>query len=330
MKRNPRWLIAAGLLAASLFVLVPVLLTRDLVTAIFFMFIFVTLAANYDILGGFLGYINLGQGAFFGFASYTAFVLITKALPLQGMDPITIRLIAVAGAITATVIFAWVFSFPLFRLQGAYFAIATFGLVMLLSQLTLNLPSLTGGAHGLYIPRPLYLPLGVVYYLGLALMIGSLGLNGLLHRTKTGLALKAIRESELSAAAAGIPVFRYKVRALVLSSIPSGLAGCIFVFYTGYIDTDTVLGHDKTLLPVVIAMLGGSGRLLGPIVGGIIFRGIDVALKNYLLLPIPALGVYGLILMCLGLFMPKGILNALRRRPGEAGIRQIPRDKDSR
>jgi ABC-type branched-subunit amino acid transport system permease subunit len=77
---------------------------------------------------------------------------------------------------------------------------------------------------------------------------------------------------------------------------------------------DTVLGHDKTLLPVVIAMLGGSDRLFGPLVGGLIFRGIDIALKNYLFLPIPALGIYGLILMGLGLFMPKGILNALFRR----------------
>jgi len=279
------------------------------------MFIFVTLAANYDILGGFLGYINLGQGAFFGIASYTTFVLIIKVTSLQGLDPYLIRLIAVIGAVAATVLFAVIFSFPLFRLQGAYFAIGTFGLVMLLGQLTLNFPSITGGAHGLYIPKELYLPLRVVYYLGYALMLCSLCINGMLHRMKIGLALKAIQESELSAAAAGIPIFRYKLFAFILSSIPSGLAGCIFVFYTGYIDSDTVLGHDKTLLPVVIAMLGGSGRLLGPIVGGIIFRGIDVALKNYLLLPIPALGIYGLILMALGLFMPRGILNAFQRKP---------------
>jgi branched-chain amino acid transport system permease protein len=297
-----------GLIAAA-----PGLLTRDLITALFFMFIFVTLAANYDILGGFLGYINLGQGAFFGLASYTTFILIVKVTAIQELHPILIRLVAMMAAVVVTVAFACIFSYPLFRLQGAYFAIGTFGLVMLLSQLMLNLPSVTGGAHGLYIPKPLYLSLNQCYYFGFILMVGSLAVNGVLHCTKMGLALKAVRESEVSAAATGIPVFRYKMKALVLSSIPSGLAGCIFVFYTGYIDVDTVLGHDKTLLPVVIAMLGGSGRLLGPIVGGIIFRGIDVGLKNYLLLPIPALGIYGLILMGLGLFMPKGILNSFVR-----------------
>ena len=305
-----RWFTALGLVMLVLISTAPGLLTRDLITALFFMFIFVTLAANYDILGGFLGYINLGQGAFFGLASYVTFILLVKIIPIQELHPIIIRLIAVIVAVMITCIFAFVFSYPLFRLQGAYFAIGTFGLVMLLSQLTLNLPSITGGAHGLYIPKPLYLSLNESYYFGLILMIAALGINGMLHRTKMGLALKAIRESELSAAATGIPVFKYKMKALVLSSIPSGLAGCIFVFYAGYIDVDTVFGHDKTLLPVVIAMLGGSGRLFGPIVGGIIFRGIDVGLKNYLLLPIPALGIYGLILMGLGLFMPRGILNA--------------------
>jgi branched-chain amino acid transport system permease protein len=317
MKSQYRWLLAIGLPVAALFAAGPSLLTRDLVTALFFMFIFVTLAANYDVLGGFLGYVNLGQGAFFGLAGYTTFILIVKVTAIEQLDPVLIRPVAVLASVLVTIGFAWIFSYPLFRLQGAYFAIGTFGLVMLLSQLALNLPSVTGGAHGLYIPKPLYLSLNAVYYFGLILMAGSLALNGILHQTKMGLALKAIRESELSAAATGIHIFKYKRRALVLSSIPSGLAGCIFVLYAGYIDPDTVLGHDKTLLPVVVAMLGGSGQLFGPIVGGVIFRGIDVALKNYLLLPIPALGIYGLILMGLGLFMPKGILNRVSKKHKE-------------
>jgi branched-chain amino acid transport system permease protein len=307
------WVIGVLLLITAMLVVSPFFLTRDLITAFFFAFIFITLASNYDILGGFLGYINLGQGAFFGLGGYTTFIIMVKVPVIQTLDSF-VRIIAVLAALCFTLFFAWVSSYPLFRLKGAYFSIGTFGLIMLLSQLVINLTPITGGSYGLYIPKKLYLSLSLAYYLGLILMTGSLALNAILDRSKMGLALKAIRESEIAAAATGIPIFKYKVKAFLLSSIPSCLAGSLFVLYSGYIEVDTVLGYDKTLLPVVIAMLGGSGRLFGPLVGGLIFRGIDVALKNYLLLPIPALGIYGLILMGLGLFMPKGILNALFQR----------------
>lgn len=304
---------AALLIAGLLMVAAPAFLSRDLITALFFSFIFITLAANYDILGGFLGYVNLGQGAFFGLAGYITFIMIVKVPSIQTMGSFA-RVASALAALGFTALFAWLVAYPLFRLRGAYFSIATFGLVMLLSQLVLNLSPITGGAYGLYIPKELYIPLGVAYYLGLLLMASSLGLNALLGRSRLGVGFRAIRESEPAAAAIGIPIFAYKVRALLISSIPSAFAGSLFVLYAGYIDVEMVLGHDKTLLPVIISMLGGTGRLFGPLVGGLIFRAIDVALKNYLLLPIPAMGIYGLILMGLGLFMPEGILTSLARR----------------
>jgi branched-chain amino acid transport system permease protein len=306
------WLIGALLLITAMLMASPFFLTRDLITAFFFAFIFITLASSYDILGGFLGYINLGQGAFFGLAGYITFIIIVKIPVIQNFESF-VRIIAVLAALCFTLFFAWISSYPLFRLKGAYFSIGTFGLVMLLSQLITNLTPITGGSYGLYIPKKLYLSLNLAYYLGFTLMVSSVALNAILDRSKMGLALKAIRESEMAAAATGIPIFRYKLNAFLLSSIPSCLAGSLFVLYSGYIEVNTVLGYDKTLFPVVIAMLGGSGRLFGPLVGGFIFRGIDVALKNYVFLPVPALGIYGLILMGLGLFMPKGILDALYR-----------------
>lgn len=303
------------LIAGILMVAAPALLTRDIITALFFSFIFITLAANYDILGGFLGYVNLGQGAFFGLAGYLTFILIVKVPSIQALGPFT-RILSALAALVLTTLFAWLVAYPLFRLRGAYFSIATFGLVMLLGQVVLNLSSLTGGAYGLYIPRELYISLNGAYYLGLILLASSLGLNALLGRSRMGVGFRAIRESEQAASAIGIPIFTYKARALLISSIPSALAGSLFVLYAGYIDVEMVLGHDKTLQPVVIAMLGGTGRLFGPLVGGLLFRAIDIVLKNYLQLPIPALGIYGLTLMGLGLFMPEGILTTLaRRRP---------------
>jgi ABC-type branched-subunit amino acid transport system permease subunit len=71
---------------------------------------------------------------------------------------------------------------------------------------------------------------------------------------------------------------------------------------------------DKTLLPVIMALMGGSGRVAGPVVGGVLVRGLDVVLKNYLHLTVPALAVYGVILLGIGLLLPEGVLNYAGRR----------------
>ncbi|MBI3997432.1 MAG: branched-chain amino acid ABC transporter permease [Armatimonadetes bacterium] len=307
-----RRLLAVGVVLIGLVVL-PRFLTRDLVTALFFAFALITVALNYDLLGGFLGYLNLGQGTFFGGGAYAVFIL-TKHMPgVAAAGPLAlIGLVVVAVAIIA--LFAAIVAYPLFRLKGAYFAMATFGLFLLVRQLILNLERLTGGAFGIYLPPGYYVDQRLAYWLMLGVVTLSVAVNYLISQTRLGVGLHAIRESEPAAAAIGIDLFRHKQTALVISVIPSALAGCLFGLHFGYVDLESVLGVDKTLLPVIMAMLGGTGLVLGPIVGGVLIRVIDVSLKNYLTLPIPALGVYGLILMVIGLFMPEGILAGLTRR----------------
>ena len=309
--RRPLLLVVAAALAL---LALPSVLTRDLVTALFFTFTFITLALNYDLLGGFLGYLNLGQGTFFGLGAYGTFIL-TKELPglaerlgapaLAGM---------VLAAIVIVIFFAFAVAFPLFRLRGAYFAMATFGLFILVRQLILNLEKLTGGASGIYLPPGFFLGQRVAYSLMLGLALASLAINFYISRTRLGVAFRAIRESERAAAAIGVDLFKHKQLALVISAVPSALAGALFGLHFGYIDLESVMGTDKTLFPVIMAMLGGSGLVLGPVVGGTLIRVIDVGLKNYFILPVPALGIYGLILMIIGLFRPEGILAGLARR----------------
>ncbi|MGH2373942.1 MAG: branched-chain amino acid ABC transporter permease, partial [bacterium] len=213
------------------------------------------------------------------------------------------------------VLFAFVVAFPLFRLRGAYFAMATFGLFILIRQLILNLEKLTGGASGIYLPPGYFLGQREAYSLMLGLAAASLAINFYISRTRLGIAFHAIRESERAAAAIGIDLFKHKQLALVISAVPSALAGALFGLHFGYVDLESVLGVDKTLFPVIMAMLGGTGMVWGPVVGGTLIRLIDVGLKNYFILPVPALGVYGLILMIIGLFRPEGILAGLARRP---------------
>ncbi len=290
----------------------PAVLTRDLVTALFFTFTFMTLALNYDLLGGFLGYLNLGQGTFFGLGAYTTFILIKK-LPAaaEGAPLLLIGIMAVAVAGTA--LCGMAVAYPLFRLKGAYFAIATFGLFLLLRQLILNFEGLTGGASGIYLPTGYYIGQRVAYSLALGMAALAALINYLISRSRLGIAFEAIRESERAAAAVGIDLFRHKQLALVIAAIPSAMAGGLFGLNFGYIDLESVLGFDKTLLPVIMAMLGGTGYVMGPILGSAVMRVIDVSLKNYLALPIPAVVIYGLILMGIGLFLPEGILKGLSR-----------------
>ncbi len=313
--QHSRRLLVAGAVVAVLLVL-PGVLTRDLVTALFFAFIFITLALNYDLLGGFLGYLNLGQGTFFGIAAYITFIL-TKTMPGASEQLGAFALVgSVALAVAATALFGMVMAYPLFRLKGAYFAMATFGLFLLVRQLILNLEGLTGGASGIYLQTGFYIGQREAYSLALGLAVLSTAINDLISRTRLGVAFHAIRESERAASAIGIDLFRHKQVALVISAIPSALAGCLFGLHFGYVDLESVLGSEKTLLPVIMAMLGGTGLVMGPVVGGALMRVIDVGLKNYLALPIPAVGVYGLILMIMGLFMPEGILAGVSRRRG--------------
>ncbi|MDR7492369.1 MAG: branched-chain amino acid ABC transporter permease [Armatimonadota bacterium] len=308
-----RGLAALGLLAA---LAVPILGTRDLVTATFFTWLYIVLALNCDLLGGFLGYMTLGQGAFFGLAAYLA-VLLLNSGRLDALGPADVP-VAAAASVAAAALVAAGFAYPLFRLSGAYFAMATFAMVLLIRHLILNLPDLTGGSYGVYVHPRHFLDLHLAYGLALVLLAGSLALNRALARSRLGLAVAAIRDSEPAAAAIGLDPFRVKQRVLVLSALPSALAGAVFALQAGYIDVDAAMGPDKTLLPVIMALMGGSGHTAGPLVGGLLVRALDVVLKNYLHLTVPALAVYGLLLLAIGLLMPQGVLHVRRRRPQPA------------
>ncbi|MER3456264.1 MAG: hypothetical protein C4304_05140 [candidate division GAL15 bacterium] len=304
-----RWAGLAVLLVVL--VLAPRWLGRDLTTALLFTFLLVVLACNYDLVGGYLGLYNLGQASFFGLGAYTTFLLL-RVPGLSSLGSGGAALAVLAGGLVAAGSAALV-AYPLLRLREASFAVGSFGLLLFLRVLVDNLPGVTGGSHGLYVAAGHYLSLGTAYGLLLALAAGSVALNWLVERSRMGLAMLAIRESEAAAAAVGINRFRVQQMAFVLGALPTGLAGGVFGLHTGYIDVSVVLGIERSLLPVIAAMLGGTGSLWGPVVGSVMLRAIDVGLKNYLQLPVPSPAVYGLVLTLIALRMPRGIVAHLGR-----------------
>ncbi|MGD9031880.1 MAG: branched-chain amino acid ABC transporter permease [Desulfobacteraceae bacterium] len=299
----------------------PHFLSSSMLMVFFLSLLWLVLAANYDILGGFLGYIHLAQGAFFGIGAYTATLLLNSAM-IQATGPLGLYLVSLI-AIILSGLFAAIIAFPLFRLKGLYFAVTTLVLVFLLEALVVNLPDLTSGSYGAFVPRQYCKGTFTGYYLALFLAIISVGINFYLSRSETGLAFIIIREDEEAAASIGLNVSRQKTIAYVLSSLPSAAAGIIFALNSGFIDPQIALGVERSLLPPLMAMLGGTGLVLGPVLGMIIIRAIDVVSFHYLHLPIPSMFFFGIVLMLVALFVPEGLVSSpwVRRVSGALALK---------
>jgi branched-chain amino acid transport system permease protein len=268
--------------------------------------IFSILALSYDFFSGYTGYYNLGYGAIAAVGAYV-FTLSNNA----GLN-VFLALI-LAGA--AGAIFALGMSYPFLRLRGAYFAIATLALVLLLDIVDVNLPQYTGGEIGLHVllseqtSTPNYLFVG-----SLLLLLACLSVHYAIGRSRLGLALRSIREEEDVSESYGVNAFRIKQIVLVISGFFGGLGGSVLAIYFGFINPDNVLGLSIALFPVVAAMSGGPGIFLGPLVGGFLLVGINLTLPNFIDTINPTfniigpLVVTGFLLLLVGLFVPTGLI----------------------
>jgi branched-chain amino acid transport system permease protein len=320
MRKN-RVVLASVFGVLVLLLILPRFLSSSMLMVFFLSFLWLVLAANYDILGGFLGYIHLAQGAFFGIGSYTATLLLNSPM-IQTIGPFGLYLVSLL-AIILSGLFAGIIAFPLFRLKGLYFAVTTLVLVFLLEALVINLADLTSGSYGAFVPRQYCKSTFTGYYLALFLAIISVGINYQLSRSKRGLAFAIIREDEEAAASIGLNVTLQKTIAYVLSSLPSAAAGIIFALNSGFIDPQIALGVERSLLPPLMAMLGGTGLVLGPVLGMIIIRAIDVVSFHYLHLPIPSMFFFGVALTLVALFIPEGLLSSpwVKRASGALALK---------
>jgi branched-chain amino acid transport system permease protein len=264
-------------------------------TFLIILFMYILLAQSYDLLGGYMGYINMGHIAFFGLGAYAFGILWNKGLSLY---------LSIFGGVVAAVIFAVLISFPFFRLRGAYFSLAAFALVKLMEHLTLNLSALTHGSDGLKVLEGnRMIPM---YYLSLLLVVAVIAVTYLITRSRLGLAMASIREEEQIAFDFGVPVQRIKTTAMVISASFAGLMGAFYTWYTIFINPSMVFGTEIALMPLAMAMLGGSGVIIGPAVGAIFLLFVEETLwTRFAYLHTAA---YGLVILFVGLFMPGGLV----------------------
>mgnify|MGYP005845984899 CR=1 FL=1 len=273
-------------------------------TYFFLLVKFYVLAQCFNLIAGYVGYVSFGHVVFFGIGSYIAAILTWKA-DLVGTN--FYFAIIIGGLVTAAL--AALLGYPLLKLRGAYFAIATLALNEVIKIVMYNVPEdYGGGAFGIPLPQIRAPNTGYYGMLTIAFLI-MLIVYLLMVRSKYGIILKAIREDEDAAMVMGINVAKYKTMAFALSAFFMGLAGGIDLQFSSYIYPEAAFKIDTSVQMIVMTMLGGRGTILGPLLGATILY--TVGDYVWAILPFSHLVMLGMILIIIVLFMGRGILGTL-------------------
>ena len=299
-----RWVVALVALGALAFVgAAPRLLSAFMVQFVINLFMLAILAESWNIIGGFTGYASFGNVAFFGLGAYTTGILMTKvALPFP---------MALAGATVVPMLFAGAIGLPILRLKGHYFAIATLGVAETVREVVYNV-ELTGAGTGLVMP--IARTPALFFYLMLAILVAVTLVNGWLARSRFGYGLVAIREDEDAAAAMGIDTARYKTIAFAISGAFAGITGGVFAYWITFIDPDAVFRVIITIQMIIMAVFGGAGTVVGPLLGALVLASVSEVLSTQLVALAELFN--GLIVILVVLFMPKGLLEVLKAGRG--------------
>lgn len=308
--------IAGGLVALMAVLVFPLIFTLPFPRHVMIMiFLYGMLAQAWNILAGYCGQISLGHAVFFGAGAYTSTVLVRQVglTPWAGM---------LAGAVLAVAL-SQVIGYPVFRLRGHYFAIATIAVGEIVQTVVINWDWL-GGARGLFVPikRPdsfvnfqFNESKQTYYYIALALLGLALWLTRRMERSRTGYYFRAIREDQDAAASLGIPVARYKQRAMALSAGLTALGGTFYAQYILFIDPESVLPLSLSILICLVAVLGGVGTLWGPPIGAAILVPLSEGTRVYLGGTGKAIDllIYGALIMLISVIQPGGIMALAQR-----------------
>lgn|GEM_PF-66599 len=270
-------------------------------------FMFAIVAEALNIIAGYTGYPAFGNVVFFGLGAYSTGVLMVKY-----HVPFPITLLAGIGV---CLLFTLLFGLPVLRLKGHYFAIATLGLNEATKAITDNLTGLTGGGMGLSIP----LPVGNVasttrffYFLFLGTMALVVLVTYFLSRIRFGYACRSIRADEDVAKSMGINTTRIKTLAWMISAGFTGIAGSAYAYWMSYIEPAAVFDMTISIKAFVMFLLGGSGTILGPIAGAFFVELASIFAWSHLLNY--HMGMLGLIVILILLFMPRGFVPFVRQK----------------
>lgn len=236
----------------------------------------IIMAQMWNLLSGYGGLTSIGQQGYIGVGGYTLIVLANFA----GLNPFLC--VPLAGLMAAAI--ALPASRLLFRLQGGYFAIGTWAVAEILRLLVAN-QAVLGGGSGTSLTAFRGVPRAVresaTYWLAITLAFAAVALIYLLLRSRYGLALTAVRDSEVASESQGVHVARMKLAVYLLSAFGFGIAGALFFLLSLRISPDSAFGVQWTPVIVFIVIIGGIGTIEGPIVGAVLYFLVSKYFSDY-------------------------------------------------
>ena len=308
-RRRPPWLPwAFGLMVALACLGLQSQLYTGQERTVTTVFMFVTLAVAWNLIGGYTGYACFGQVGFFGLGAYTTVILVVHG----GLS----FWIALPVSAVVAAVFAAVIGLPLLRLKGHYFAVATLGVAEGLRELVTNVPRWTGGGAGITIPSTgdraptLWLGNDGFYLLFLGLAVVSAVVVALISRGRTGYALRAINQDEDAAAAMGVNTTWAKTVAFGVSAALTGAAGAAYAFQQVTIYPERLFDVNITVLMVVMVVIGGAGTISGPILGAAAIAISSEYLRQHFT-EVHTLTL-GVLIIVAVILLPQGVVNFAR------------------
>jgi branched-chain amino acid transport system permease protein len=275
--------------------------------------IFIALGQAWNIVAGIGGQLSLGHGVFLGLGCYVTGILFNEA----GVPP----WLGVWAGVLVSLAVALVMGSMTLRMRGVFFALATVAVSLAFDQLARHYVDLTGGDNGLalrFLGNSLWAlqsrsPSPFVYA-GLVFVIGYFWIMRRILASRFGLEMRAVRDDEVAAAAAGVRVFRTKLLGFLVSAAMTALAGGLYMQFYQAIDPESAFGLGQAIQLQLPALIGGLGTAWGPVVGGALM----IVLSEFTNWGATRLGVvgvdilvYGLVLLIVVLWAPRGIVGML-------------------
>ncbi|HLV11631.1 MAG TPA: branched-chain amino acid ABC transporter permease [Trueperaceae bacterium] len=267
-------------------------------------------ATAWDLLGGWSGQTSLGHAAFVGLGAYTIGITADR----WDLAPWWGALLAMALA----AVLALLWGKLTFRLRAAYFVLSTIAVAEILRLVAINQRGLTGGAIGLFIfdlERPFGLDLfsrTVEFWFALGYLVLVLAVAALLTRGRLGYQMRAVREDEPSAQAAGINPEAVKLWAFAISAALTALGGCLYGIVLSALQPQPLFELHLSVRIALVAIIGGRGTLFGPLVGATLLTVAAELFRN--VFAEANLLIYGALIVVVVLFAPHGLVGELDRR----------------
>ena len=265
-------------------------------------------ALSFNLIHGFMGQISFGHAAFFGLGAYTT-ALITQPLTLSGGLDTTSFLLSILAAVPVAGLAALVVGYFCVRLTGIYFAMLSMAFGELIFYVVFSWYSFTkgdDGIQGLMPPPDLKSPVAY-YYFTLVVVALAAALMWRITRSPFGYTLRLLRDNPSRTAFLGIDVRRVMLVNFVIAGAFAGLAGALWGPFTRSV-SPALLGWAQSGVPVFMSLIGGAGYFAGPLVGSIVYTGLNAYVTRFTIYwPL----TIGLVILAMVLFLPGGLLSVV-------------------